>query len=280
MVNFSIFSASYTSPDTDAIFSRNYSDFPPLNGQADDVVALKELWALGKNGSLDELSAKECITAYGTAFQTSRGSVLLIAQAWSNETAHDDLGVPTVAGSSTFTTNSMEAGCAPDVYEWVCGPAKSCKTPCRDKLDEVKANASDWWPFDHHIVRCFSQSDPQDCRLHFNTRIMTVVIVTNAVKVAVMLWLAFRHPPELLLVIGDAIMSFLASPDAYSTNSCLARGNDVKEVLKKSRKKSGKMAEELQLDPTSWMGPRQWTPARHRWGAAVSRRRWKLTAIL
>ncbi|KAH6894387.1 hypothetical protein B0T10DRAFT_603888 [Thelonectria olida] len=255
-----------------SIFSQNFTSFKEERkgaSQYDDYDTLEGLWNLGTADKLEKLSPIDCINEYATAFQTARSNLLLVTDGGSNKT---NQGIPMREEYSHYLPDRYD--CLVQVYEWMCvtqKPGEYCEKPCRNSIPEIKRNADNWRPFGDRVKYCLSQPEPQTCKLHFSTWIMTVVIVTNAIKVAVMLWLTFRHPPELLLTIGDAIKSFLASPDAHSTNSCLVTAEDVKRSVEGGGKEA--------LDG-SWTGPRPWTPVRRRWATAVSRRRWKSSIFL
>ncbi|KAH6867812.1 hypothetical protein B0T10DRAFT_502133 [Thelonectria olida] len=261
VLDYGVWSVRDASAGATPIFSRNFSSLGDLDDGLygfKDSLGLQDLWNLARADELEKLSPLDCINEYATAFQTSRSNLLLVTDPGSDEELQ---GIPLWKIDSRFENNRFP-NCVPKVYEWICG-SPDCENPCRGRLPEVRANASDWRPFGRRVKYCLSKQVPQKCRLHFSTWIMAVVIGANVIKVSVMLWLTFCHPPELLLVIGDAIKSFLSSPDAYSTESCLVTGEQVKYAVN-----------------GAWHGPRPWTRVRRRWATAVSRRRWIVSLAL
>lgn len=102
------------------------------------------------------------------------------------------------------------------------------------------------------------------CRLNFSPPLISIVLVANALKAAILLYTALRPPEEPLFVLGDAIESYLTSPDAFSTDSCLLTAEDFRGP------RTGK----------NWAGPREWSAIRKRWASAVTRRRWATSTVL
>ncbi|KAL6415963.1 hypothetical protein AUP68_00169 [Ilyonectria robusta] len=231
------------------ILSAKYKEFA-LEGEG---FRLAEVWELGRAGKLEKLSNVDCMSAYATAFQAKRSDVLLLTEPGPYPELQD---IPVSQSSSTLSRGGD--WCVVEIYEWICSPnMDTCTKSCRSMLPDMKKNANEWSPFGGLRVKyCLSRREPEECQLHFNTTIMAFVIVANAIKVCVMLYTAFFPPREIILVLGDAIESFLTSPDEFTARSCLVSAKDVK----RSRK--------------HWHGPRRWSSVRQRWASAVSRRRW------
>lgn len=192
------------------------------------------------------------MSAYATAFQAKRSDVLLLTEPGPYPELQD---IPVSQSSSTLSRGGD--WCVVEIYEWICSPnMDTCTKSCRSMLPDMKKNADEWSPFGGLRVKyCLSRREPEECQLHFNTTIMAFVIVANAIKVCVMLYTAFFPPREIILVLGDAIESFLTSPVEFTARSCFVSAKDVK----RSRK--------------HWHGPRRWSSVRQRWASAVSRRR-------
>ena len=51
---------------------------------------------------------------------------------------------------------------------------------------------------------------------------MLVVIVCNFIKMGCMAWIAWKQDSEPLVTLGDAIASFLTTPDKYTAGNCIA----------------------------------------------------------
>lgn len=154
-------------------------------------------------------------------------------------------------------------------YDWICG--NKCYLPdlgyddgaCRREIPNIKKQASDWAPYCDKVKYCYSMPIDEQCQLVFAPYFMAFVLASNAIKAATLLYIALKPPEESLFVLGDAVESFLTVSDAFSTDGCLASVADIK-------KNDGK----------DWAGPRRWRPVRRRWGAAISRRRWKVGLVM
>lgn len=98
------------------------------------------------------------------------------------------------------------------------------------------------------------------CRLNFDFRIAVVILVVNLVKAVTLAFIALRPPKEPLFVLGDAIQSFLISPDQTTTGVCLA---------------SERMVRFGQLNE-----PRTMTSKYECRGRAVTKKRWNWGVIM
>ncbi|KAI8657985.1 hypothetical protein NCS57_01178700 [Fusarium keratoplasticum] len=218
------------------------------------------LTKLGTSNRLEKLSNSECIRQYATSFQTSHQSLILVTGAEEPE-LNDQI---TWLSRVVINTDYIETS-----YNWMCGsgncPFQDIDTVsgvCRDKLPALEQEADNWSPWCDKVEYCYSQPIDETCQVTFNPTFIAFVLVSNALKAMILLYIALRPPEESLFVLGDAVESFLIVPDAFSGGSCLATADDI-------RKNGG-----------DWIRPRTWTPVNRRWAAAISRRRWKISIIL
>lgn len=215
---------------------------------------LKDLWNSAREDELQKLTTSECINKYATAFQTSRGHVLLVGEPGSDP---DWQGIPLLEYAVIF-----QASTGSDAYSWICSNTRIEET-CRGSLPTIKKQADDWRPFDTRINYCLSKPVTERCRLNFSPPLVSIVLVSNALKATILLYTALRPPDEPLFVLGDAIESYLTSPDAFSSDSCLVSAGDVRNGIKKD-----------------WTGLREWFPVKRRWATAVTKRRWMVSMVL
>jgi hypothetical protein len=158
-----------------------------------------------RSNVLERLEPEECISAYSVDFQTKYGSVVLISSNFTaSDTRIDLLGSqPVPVPRESFTP-------------WVC----SCATSCSSALARVRDGA-DWVTGAYTIDYCLAESTPGKCTLEYSLPLAIVVICANMVK-TVLIGLAVllvRGNP--LLTVGDAVASFLRSPDDTTLGSCL-----------------------------------------------------------
>lgn len=80
---------------------------------------------------------------------------------------------------------------------------------------------------------CLSQKVNQKCEMQFSLTIIIIVIVANVMKIGLMmvvLWGLNSH--DTLVTVGDAIQSFLESPDPSTEGCCLMSRRNVQELWK------------------------------------------------
>lgn len=105
-----------------------------------------------------------------------------------------------------------------------------------------------------HDQRLLSQHTGQKCKRYFSVHLALVVIIFNAIKALTILAgiLELRNDP--LLTVGDAVLSFLQTPDPSSRNMCLVSQAKIHSSKLRWR--------ELQE-------PWRYTNKRNRWFSAV-----------
>ncbi|RTE77655.1 hypothetical protein BHE90_007883 [Fusarium euwallaceae] len=238
-----------------------FSSLGTVNYQVWQVLATdydlgqSEFFDRTSNG-LKRLENLECIRQYATSFQTSHQDVILV-------TAYEPDDTPTTSNAMLSDTVTLGGSEVKFVYHWVCGsyPTKNGKL-CHDELPALEKDAHDWRPRGYKVNYCYSQPIEGKCQLTFSLTFITFVLVSNALKAAILLYIARNPPDGSLFVLGDAVESFLTTPDAFSGDSCLASVSDIRK------------------DDKNWARPRPWAPIRRRWAGAISRRRWKVSIFL
>ncbi|KAH6994637.1 hypothetical protein EDB82DRAFT_567348 [Fusarium venenatum] len=205
---------------------------------------------LAKKGRLDNLTNAECINEYAIPFQTRRSDVILVV-----DTTNDTESI-TASGTKSFSCNLN----LPSGYEWIC-PDATCSRTCWAFLPEIKRRLDNWRPFGNRVQYCLSQPIQQTCRLNFDRNIAITILVVNAIKLMILVYAATYPPEEPLFVIGDAIQSFLITPDIVSSGSGLASARLVRKN-------------------DNWNQPCINDGKRRRWGFAASKRRWKFSIVI
>lgn len=148
--------------------------------------------------------------------------------------------------------------------------------PCSDYVDRIEAIADRWNPHGHPIDYCLSEVVDQHCSFNGNLPIIYVVIVANAIKVLVMLIVAYHLVGNPLITIGDAVESFLDVPDDTTKDACYLtrlQAVDYVRLRKEKESRSTGWKEDSRIDGK----PRIKTLKVFRWSQAASKRRWILT---
>lgn len=215
---------------------------------------LTDMHTSALNGSLTRLDNSDCMARFAKPFVTDCRNVLLV-------TTYTDPNQTYLESTVSWATDEIP-------YAWLCGPYWSAN-PYREgkdvcTLSKAQAGASNWTVFDYPISHCLVQEVEEACQLRFSLAIMIIVILANATKASLMLatWWNLQSPT--LVTLGDAVASFLDTPDSTTAGACLTTNADVR----KGRVK--------------WIdqGKKLWVPKREYWFRAASVRRWLICNIL
>ncbi|PGH17413.1 hypothetical protein AJ80_04783 [Polytolypa hystricis UAMH7299] len=192
----------------------------------------------------ERIGSHECIRAYASAFQGTRGHVALVSSERRSNT-------------SILAFDSALAG-----YEgtnsWLCSEAsKSCNT------DSILASPGPWKVHGYPIDYCLSQAVPERCSVQFSFEIMKALIAFNVLKLIAMLFILYRFKAEdLIASVGDAASSFLLRADVTTYNMGLASKRKLYTFWLQERL------------------PRTYSSDVQRWHLAVSRLRWAAFALI
>ena len=197
----------------------------------------------------------ECARAYNTDFLSNRSNLFLITKHSSNTTQDNTILDMIRISSNRITPNS-----------WMCGDLhqsdwSSCNT------SEPTANLASglpWWVKlktgeEVEVVKCRSEITKEKCKVRFSLAIMMVVIWCNLVKACCMVMAVVRSREPTLVTLGDAIDSFLRTPDPTTIGMCFANRQYIGRDWRRRWKAR----------------PRQWKQKGvQRWWTSVSKTRW------
>ncbi|KIW75837.1 hypothetical protein Z517_10582 [Fonsecaea pedrosoi CBS 271.37] len=181
----------------------------------------------------ERLEKKECIHSYATTFLTSRRNLILLSN---NSTSQANESVLKV---DFYTSGSVQA------FDWICtsDPNMDSKVdmpygshgyilPCETWVSKVEAIASQWRPYDYDVEYCLSEQVTEKCSYNGNIPIIAIVLSCNAVKIVIMLFVAFRLKDNPLITVGDAVESFLNENETSTKGLCLLSKSDVVMAIK------------------------------------------------
>lgn len=138
-----------------------------------------------------------------------------------------------------------------------------CWIPCSDRLP----TADSWAPFGKKVDYCLAQQVEEHCKLQLSVHLSTIVIILNAIKVILMVWVVLQVKESPLMTMGDAVASFLTEADPTTEDMCLLTKKEFR-------------SKEYRFQKMFKKGPRPFSEKRHRWGSAVSRVRWAICMAL
>ena len=145
--------------------------------------------------------------------------------------------------------------------------------PCEKWVKKIAAIADEWQPYGYNVQYCLSERVPQQCSYSGNVPIVAIVLVSNAIKVVIMLFVAFRLRDYPLITMGDAVESFLDRSDPTTKGLCLLSRNDVVRTTRS--KKHWSISGPDKNGETATAKPARQRP--RRWAASASGKRWSLT---
>ncbi|WYZ34024.1 hypothetical protein EsH8_I_000300 [Colletotrichum jinshuiense] len=183
---------------------------------------LEQMQASAVSGNLTRLDNAECIQAYGhSAFQSTWKNVLLVTSAIKNDTLIDFWN-----HGATDKETSENWLCGLDKYDTTCDINKLAKNPAEWTISicqaEIASNEDGSYrqcdKFDAPILYCLAELFPQHCTVRVSLKLLTVVIIFNAIKVGCLLATALSRNFNPLGTVGDAISSFLEHPDDKTAN--------------------------------------------------------------
>lgn len=162
---------------------------------------------------------------------------------------------------------SSDGGC-----NWMCyiNPTQLAYIPCdlTEELAGYKANPSSWRPGNSEspIAYCLSEQLPDVCKVQSSLEILIIVVILNAAKAVVMLYIALAIRTNPISTIGDAVASFLIISDPSTKRMCLVS----KEDIQREASTTG-----------AWVkGPVAYVVRHRRLFASARRLRWVLCIIL
>ena len=202
----------------------------------------------------DNLTNEACIKIYMQDYLTANSNVLAVTSAL-NE-------------FSSLLNYTYPAYLYPqeDNNLWLCGDSVSIIFYGTCDTSAILAEAANWTigieDNDFPIQYCLSQPVEGYCTLQFSLWIIVIVIICNITKLACMMMLLLRQQAKPLVTLGDAVESFLETPDPTTGNMCLADKSEF------SAKKPWSAASDT------------YEPRQLRWFASASWKRWLTCNIL
>ena len=221
--------------------------------------------------SLKSLSNEVCIKTYTSSIISSNSDVILVSDYSS-------------ATDSFLVSNlDVESTVLPDAYlstQWTCHMPTYFSTvfcssihPNPDPLNwsidlGIQYHPNSLLPIASFpvnqttITGCLSKPVEERCKTQFSLAIIITILVCNLIKVACMGVIVWRQDPEPLVTLGDALASFLESPDSSTKGFPLYGRSRFRDSIVWDFNFSGLGSE---------------VP---RWYRTVSKRRWIITNTL
>ena len=162
-------------------------------------------------------------------------------------------------------------------YAWICDSRQVCdpKTLTSQSSWQLSVSRSNY-TIDH----CLARPDHQRCNVELSIYFMMTVIICNMIKLLCFCVCYLIKDYEPLVIVGDAICSFMLSPDDYSGGLGPVSSRAVREGAWKLHQEA-RMVTETYL-PGEFHSPdaQIWRNQRPRYFSVVGSRRWVCTAAV
>ena len=250
-------------------YSRNATtgkEYGDIGYQTDsDEIQLFTSMLEGHNASTpsyEDLTISQCTSLYKTDFMSNHRNLFLVSNHTSDDTYNNTiLDMTIVMGDEIFSN------------DWLCfwnqeiSDRNSQHTTSRCSPSELASNVAGGLPWQMNlttvgvidITGCKSEITDEKCKVQFSLGIMIAVICCNLVKACSMIMTIVRSREPTLVTLGDAVDSFLRTPDPTTVGICFADRRYIEREWRRGRR----------------TGPRQWKQKGvQRWWTSVSKTRW------
>ena len=252
------------------------------------------LYNLGLNSkNLTRLNNTACIQAYADDWIFEWRNVLLVTNRHSNNSnGHSN--------NSIFDMYVSYHETALNDPTWLCGLYQAQDTTKNCDLGDLTAHPNNWsmtfWPWNDIETPCLGTSDKCNyagfqtvqidhclaepikprCRISISTPLLIAVIICNATKFTCLVCTLLLRDFKPLITVGDAIASFLRSPDERTRKCGLLSAQNLR--YKYSPVNEGK-SETLLLCPSACL-PQKWEWKHEWWFHGASTGRWLWCLLL
>ena len=204
------------------------------------------------------LSASQCAKRYNTEFMSGSRNLFLLTNHISNATYNY-----TVLRLIDVSAEQMAS-------RWLCRSSPQNRRQNYQYMCDTSELIADLerglpWQMDLgqvgvvEISGCMSEVTSERCTVRFSLGIMIVVIGCNLVKACCMVMAVVRSREPTLVTLGDAVDSFLKTPDQTTIGICFADRRYIGRDWRPQRRAR----------------PRQWKQKEvQRWWTSVSKKRW------
>ena len=262
-LNSAIFSTLQTNDYLVTVVSRDFlqDDFIDCSGSTQlpysDVICSMYAAAHDKDNSevtLKRLDPGGCMEQYANLLQNQYSNVIAVSRNASNSsTIHtaNHLNSSTLLDASTNygVTNSWNTFLEKNYnltepwnpMRWTCVDDAFVVCDLGTTLDHANytgVNPNPEWTIhnDYIIDYCLASTVKETCKLKIHLNIVGFVVISTTVKLVAMIFTLTTLEDDQFITIGDAIASFLETPDPNTKGGCLAMKIDLQRSFFKARK--------------------------------------------
>lgn len=168
-----------------------------------------------------------------------------------------------------------------DSFAWICDDPQTPNmtdthtlnsagiVPCSNMAGKLQVFANTWWRSGgYDIAYCLAEELVPDCHLHFSPHLMGPVVLMNIIKCLIAFYVAYRMTGTPLVTIGDAIESFIKTPDASTRGMCLATAQEMAHQFSRA------------TNHIPVLRASTFDSTRYRWYKTITKRQWVLLSCL
>lgn len=226
------------------------------------------------------LDPTECLRSYATSFLSDKRQLVIVVD--KDKVDREAVSQGTYFSFVNMTAREddplvMQESAGNGDFYWICGevPDSMLYIQWLEKGDLCDryyrswfSQMENWKPFGQEPSYCLYEPIPERCSYSASIPIISIVIVSNFVKLVCMYVVATRLRDSPLITVGDALESFLNTPDPHTKDMCL---------LNRATARNGTWANTLTdgdpLPTNAALPPLRWTHA-------ATPRRWAITMSL
>lgn len=246
------------------------TESPPMANVSEIASALQS-----NISSLTRLENAECIRTYGTDFITNFLNVLLVTNG-----SHIQAG-SILAGYEYHPApaSSHSGGDGILDLDWICNGLGPCDIP--NQISQAST-----WSYTlvnkdpTRISYCLAQPVQPQCTVEILPQVLVIVIVCNILKGICFTTLLIKRNFTPLIILGDAIVSFMTEPDPTALSSGPLSAETVRKAYIGDPLRFSTQRQNLRLQqnrPSRRVT--QWHATRRRWASAVGPKRWAFTIL-
>ena len=248
-------------------YGSNHRDL--VDPSVEDITAL-QIQAQKQN--LSQLSTSDCVKRFLNPMINDVSALIVVAK----DSPVNKTG-SVLATLNYYTPLEAQRVSAPGPTGWVCNYGTRC--------DNMTQHLNEPWHLMSNygnvtVDHCLTRNEHQRCNVEMSVLFMTVVVVCNVIKlICFSVCLSIKnHKP--FVTIGDAICSFLTSPDQTSSGLGPVSSEEIRRsAWRLHREAAALLPDRLPKELVERPG-RMWKHHKQMYFSVVSLGRWAATALV
>ncbi|KAF2136591.1 uncharacterized protein K452DRAFT_237208, partial [Aplosporella prunicola CBS 121167] len=200
--------------------SRNYSEMTYAQYQTDPGSIQSTV--MHNSSAFERLDIQTCFDTYAMPYIVGYSNLILLS-----DRAYEDKRISEYDTIDRYC--SSESLYSSDRYGWMCDHWRVETTGCDYGTAKTRADTGNLTVYGFNITGCVAQKADELCSVNFNLSIGILVIIFNFGKAVCITAICIMTLDQPLLTIGDAIASFMRTPDDRSKGYSLASRKEFRQ---------------------------------------------------